>query len=163
MLHGIGIPIKIQLLQLWSKVWLTSEGALRLRIQGKDYVLLIFVPPESLEEYQAHSKNSVNVCSRTQREYKAGKGTKTFKETGIPVFEHFLFVFFLEATNKFRIGLPLFSRRFGRNEQLCFTEFICLFPNENYSPWSVASQLVAVGMITDQKQKDYIPFSRANE
>lgn len=24
--------------------------------------------------------------------------------------------------------------------------------------WSVASQLVAVGMITDQNQKDYIPF-----
>lgn len=71
----------------------------------------------------------------------------------------FLFLnIFLEATNKFRIGLPLFSRRFGRNEQLCFMEFICLFPNENYNPWSVASQLVAVGMITDQKEKNYIPF-----
>lgn len=71
----------------------------------------------------------------------------------------FLFLdIFLEAANIFRVGLPLFSRRFGRNEQLCFTDFICLFPNENYNPWSVASQLVAVGMITDQKQKDYIPF-----
>lgn len=65
---------------------------------------------------------------------------------------------FLEAANIFRIGLSLFSRRFGRNEQLCFTEFMCLLPNENYNPWSVASQLVAVGMIVDQKQKDYNPF-----
>lgn len=65
---------------------------------------------------------------------------------------------FLEAANIFRIGLPLFSGVFGRNEQLCLTEFICLFSNENYNPWSVASQLVAVGMIIDQKQKDYIPF-----
>lgn len=65
---------------------------------------------------------------------------------------------FLEAANIFRIGLPLFSGIFGTNEKLCFTEFICLFSNENYNPWSVASQSVAVGMIIDQKQKDYIPF-----
>lgn len=89
-MHGIGIPTKIQLLKLWTKVWLNSEGTLRLRIQGKDYVLIHFCThPLSLEEYLAHSKNSVNVCGRTQSEYKAGKGTKTFKETGIPVFEHF--------------------------------------------------------------------------
>lgn len=65
---------------------------------------------------------------------------------------------FLEAANIFRIGLPLFSGIFGTNEKLCFTEFICLFSNENYNPWSVTSQSVAVGMIIDQKQKDYIPF-----
>lgn len=65
---------------------------------------------------------------------------------------------FLEAANIFRIGLPLFSGIFGINEQLCFTEFICLFYNENYNPWSVVSQLVAVGMIIDHNQKDYIPF-----
>lgn len=65
---------------------------------------------------------------------------------------------FLEAANIFRIGLPLFLGIFGTHEELCFTECICLFSNENYNPWSVASQSVAVGMIIDQKQKDYIPF-----
>lgn len=38
------------------------------------------------------------------------------------------------------------------------SEFICLFSKENYNPWFVASQLFAVGMIIDQKQKDYIPL-----
>lgn len=69
----------------------------------------------------------------------------------------------LEVANIFRICLPLLSGIFGRNEQLCFTEFICLFSKENYNPRFVASQLFAVGMIIDQKQKRLHPFSRANE
>lgn len=52
----------------------------------------------------------------------------------------------------------MISRIFGRNEQLCFTQLICLFSDENYNPGFVALQLVAVGMITDEKQKDYIPL-----
>lgn len=65
---------------------------------------------------------------------------------------------FLEMASIFRIGLPLFSEILGRKEQLCVTEFLCLFSKENCNPWFVASQLFAVGMIIDQKQKDYIPF-----
>lgn len=79
---------KIQLLQLWSKVWLNSEGILSPRIQAR-IMYYSFLYPQRLEGYLAHSKNPVNVCCRTQAEYKAGKGTKTFKETGTPVFGHF--------------------------------------------------------------------------
>ena len=72
---------------------------------------------------------------------------------GIHVFGNFL-----ELANIFRIGLPLFTGICGRNARLCFTEFIWLFSKENYNPQSVAPQLFVVGMIIDQKQKDYIPF-----
>lgn len=68
-----------------------------------------------------------------------------------------------EVANIFRFGVHCSQKYLGKNKQLCFTEFICVLSKENYNPWSVASQLVAVRMITDQAQKRLYPLSRANE
>lgn len=69
----------------------------------------------------------------------------------------------MEVASIFRLGLPSPTGIFGRNEQLGLTELICLFANENDSPWSMASQVVVVGMIWIKNKERLYPLFKANE